>query len=321
LQVIRSYSAGSCFQVATLTSFSVFAILWISLLLGYIILVSQEESFLGFLSGGIGYEFAVIMNSLIGWGTLLFIAFSLIVFIIFFFDVTSIKGFNIKINETIKEIEEAHKEEVDFTPPLRVAAEKEAEPSFVSSPVAGEERILSPTVMAVKQTRSEVQLTPTVSNGNSSYSNGAAAPSKKQGVEFSIEERHEEPELEIAPVAEEEETHAKYAQMFGNYDPTLDLPNYQYPPVELLSEYQTDKVQVSVEELEANKDRIVETLANYSIGIASIKATIGPTVTLYEIIPEAGVRISKIKNLEDDIALSLSALGIRLLRLFQVKEP
>jgi S-DNA-T family DNA segregation ATPase FtsK/SpoIIIE len=300
------------FPVATIASFSIFAILWISLLLGYVILVSHEESFLGFLSGGIGYEFAVIMNSLIGWGTLLFIAFSLIVFVIYFFDVTSIKGFNTKINETIKDIEEARKEEVDFTPPPRVT-EKEVEPSFVKSPVVGEERVLSPTVMAVKEIRTEVQLTPTVSNGNGSHSNGAAAQSKKQGVEFSIEERHDEPELEIAPVAEEEETNAKYAQMFGNYDPTLDLPNYQYPPVELLNEYQTDKVQVSVEELEANKDRIVETLANYSIGIASIKATIGPTVTLYEIIPEAGVRISKIKNLEDDIALSLSALGIRII--------
>lgn len=300
------------FPISTLTGFSVFAILWISLLLGYVILVSQEESFLGFLSGGIGYEFALILNSLIGWGTLLFIAFSLIVFVIYFFDVTSVKGFNTKINEKIKDIEEAHKEEVDFTPPPKVV-ESEVKPSFARSPVAGEERILSPTIMALKETRGEVQLTPVVSNSNGSHSNGAAAPSKKQGIEFSIEERHEEPELEIAPVAQEEESQANYAQVFGNYDPTLDLPNYQYPPVELLSEYQTDKVQVSVEELEANKDRIVETLANYSIGIASIKATIGPTVTLYEIIPEAGVRISKIKNLEDDIALSLSALGIRII--------
>jgi S-DNA-T family DNA segregation ATPase FtsK/SpoIIIE len=112
------------FPIATLTSFSVFSILWISLLLGYIILVSHEESFLGFLSGGIGYEFAVIMDSLIGWGTLLLIAFSLIVFIIYFFDVTSIKGFNTKINEKIKDIEEARKEEVDFTPPIRVAVGK-----------------------------------------------------------------------------------------------------------------------------------------------------------------------------------------------------
>ncbi|MBC7448016.1 MAG: DNA translocase FtsK [Hymenobacteraceae bacterium] len=98
-----------------------------------------------------------------------------------------------------------------------------------------------------------------------------------------------------------------------NYDPTLDLSHYQYPTLELLNDYGPPKLQVSKEELEANKDRIVETLGHYNIGIASIKATIGPTVTLYEIIPDAGVRISKIKNLEDDIALSLAALGIRII--------
>ncbi len=98
-----------------------------------------------------------------------------------------------------------------------------------------------------------------------------------------------------------------------NYDPTLDLSRYIYPTLDLLNDYGVPKVQVSKEELEANKDRIVETLGHYNIGIASIKATIGPTVTLYEIIPDAGVRISKIKNLEDDIALSLAALGIRII--------
>ncbi len=98
-----------------------------------------------------------------------------------------------------------------------------------------------------------------------------------------------------------------------NYDPTLDLARYVYPTLDLLNDYGAPKVQVSKEELEANKDRIVETLGHYNIGIASIKATIGPTVTLYEIIPDAGVRISKIKNLEDDIALSLAALGIRII--------
>ena len=99
----------------------------------------------------------------------------------------------------------------------------------------------------------------------------------------------------------------------ANYDPTLELSRYVYPTLDLLNDYGAPKLQVSKEELEANKDRIVETLGHYNIGIASIKATIGPTVTLYEIIPEAGVRISKIKSLEDDIALSLAALGIRII--------
>ena len=100
---------------------------------------------------------------------------------------------------------------------------------------------------------------------------------------------------------------------FGEYDPTLELSNYELPPIDLLIDHGTGELTVTKEELEANKDRIVETLGHYNIGIDKIKATIGPTVTLYEIIPKAGVRISKIKNLEDDIALSLAALGIRII--------
>ena len=98
-----------------------------------------------------------------------------------------------------------------------------------------------------------------------------------------------------------------------NYDPTLDLSSYKFPTPSLLIDYPQKDTQVSKDELEQNKDRIIETLVNFKIGISSIKATIGPTVTLYEIVPEAGVKISRIKNLEDDIALSLAALGIRII--------
>ncbi len=99
---------------------------------------------------------------------------------------------------------------------------------------------------------------------------------------------------------------------FGEFDPTLELSNFKFPSLEKLKDYQ-ESISVNPEELQQNKDRIVETLRNYKIGISHIKATVGPTVTLYEIIPQAGVRISKIKNLEDDIALSLAALGIRII--------
>lgn len=98
-----------------------------------------------------------------------------------------------------------------------------------------------------------------------------------------------------------------------NYDPTLDLSNYTVPPVELLEEHKAQNSSVTKEELLRNKNKIVETLKNYKIEIKKIKATIGPTITLYEIIPAPGVRISKIRNLEDDIALSLAALGIRII--------
>lgn len=98
-----------------------------------------------------------------------------------------------------------------------------------------------------------------------------------------------------------------------NFDPTLELSNYKLPPLELLTDYKSANSVVSEEELISNKNNIVETLGNYKIQIDKIKATIGPTVTLYEIVPAPGVRISRIKNLEDDIALSLSALGIRII--------
>ena len=121
-----------------------------------------------------------------------------------------------------------------------------------------------------------------------------------------------EVELTVEKVAEEavvEELHGDH----DLYDPTLDLSGYQRPPIELLEEYKTNDLTVSNDELISNKNKIVETLANYKIQIDKIKATIGPTVTLYEIVPAPGVRISKIKNLEDDIALSLAALGIRII--------
>ncbi len=97
------------------------------------------------------------------------------------------------------------------------------------------------------------------------------------------------------------------------YDPTLELSSYEYPVMMLLKDYADQKVEIDRAELEANKDQIVETLLNYKIEIVKIRATIGPTVTLYEIVPAPGVRISRIKNLEDDIALSLAALGIRII--------
>lgn len=110
-----------------------------------------------------------------------------------------------------------------------------------------------------------------------------------------------------------EETVDHNLQPQKDYDPTLDLENYQYPPLELLEEHSSGNPKVTQAELDDNKDKIVETLRNYKIEITKIKATIGPTVTLYEIVPAPGVKISKIKNLEDDIALSLSALGIRII--------
>jgi S-DNA-T family DNA segregation ATPase FtsK/SpoIIIE len=111
----------------------------------------------------------------------------------------------------------------------------------------------------------------------------------------------------------EENLAARLVADFGLFDPTLELSNYKFPTIDLLKEYSSGGITINQEELEENKNKIVDTLRNYKIEIAQIKATVGPSVTLYEIVPEAGIRISKIKSLEDDIALSLSALGIRII--------
>lgn len=150
--------------------------------------------------------------------------------------------------------------------------------------------------------------------GSSSILGGELEIEQAKGEEETVEEATD---LEIEANNEEEvlsekEVNRKVKE-FGEYDPKLDLSRFKLPPVDLLIDYGSSNITINQEELEANKNRIIETLNNYKIEISKIKATIGPTVTLYEIVPAAGVRISKIKSLEDDIALSLSALGIRII--------
>lgn len=136
-------------------------------------------------------------------------------------------------------------------------------------------------------------------------------------VEIAEEESTSDVAMEIEAAQEEasetDNLASKLVADFGEFDPKLELGNFQFPTLDLLKKYDSEGITINQEELEEYKNKIVETLSNYNIGIDSIKATIGPTVTLYEIVPEAGIRISKIKNLEDDIALSLSALGIRII--------
>ncbi|MCO4822697.1 MAG: DNA translocase FtsK [Flavobacteriaceae bacterium] len=139
-------------------------------------------------------------------------------------------------------------------------------------------------------------------------------PPKEALIEEALEE---ELKIQVENVkvekSETDNLSDKLVEDFGRFDPTLELGKFQFPTLDLLKKYDSESITINQEELEENKNKIVNTLNNYKIGISSIKATIGPTVTLYEIVPEAGVRISKIKNLEDDIALSLSALGIRII--------
>lgn len=266
--------------------FSVFAGLWLSLLMGYITHSLAGVTELGFISGGLGYELAKISDSLFGWGTFLILVLALFIFIIYFFNVTAIHAFHPKDpkpmgNEALETLVTQEKSETTYTD------ERDNWP--IQKPQVTEPIVL---VNEVKKEAPKPELKLEVEK-----------PVKKEEPSFVVEEPKTDTEILAEQLVEEQ----------GAYDPTLDLGSYKFPPLELLNEYEPSKVQVTQEELNANKDKILATLTNFKIGITSIKATIGPTVTLYEIVPDAGIKISRIKNLEDDIALSLAALGIRII--------
>ena len=139
--------------------------------------------------------------------------------------------------------------------------------------------------------------------------------SEKNKDTFNIKE---EESIDLKVISDSEEILSKSEiekklEELGDFDPTLELSQFKIPETNLLKDYGINKIEIDKNELENNKNRIVETLGHYNIGITSISATVGPTITLYEIVPEAGIRISKIKNLEDDISLSLAAEGIRII--------
>ncbi|SHK80975.1 FtsK/SpoIIIE family DNA translocase [Hymenobacter psychrotolerans] len=415
-------------SVSYVLALCLFIMGWLSVLLGYVVLTMQAPDAdpnlgyrLDFLSGGIGYEVALWLDSLIGWGTVLLLAFLLISFVVYFFNVTSIT-----LPRFGGEDEEADEETAPLsqqaramntaavaTPFASTPDDPEDEPDLgitvrdirpvaanrpLPQPVVEEEdddltvpdapfvttgSVASPplsvapavpAVAAASMAGAAVPMSVAASGAALSAASAAAtaaaggAAAAAKGPSFSIEAPSDPEPLAVAaprvptplsladladdnaplpaaavpvaapatqqqqPVFQIETKPGELDPAAGadmasiadddedadtmpavNYDPTLDLSRYQYPTLELLNDYGQAKAQVTKEELEANKDRIVETLGHYGINIASIKATIGPTVTLYEIVPDAGVRISKIKSLEDDIALSLAALGIRII--------
>jgi len=296
--------------------FTLFFLIWISLLMGSMIKGDESISEWSFYSGGLGYQLSIFFDNLLGFGTVLFLAFTLLVFVIFFFNITEILSLKktpevaatddedneaLPVIEDVPVNEESAKEPetgetVDTEAELKdwvvsLKEEKEAKEKEALEEV--KEPIAEPPMVTPIETPEETALELEVTPVNKPQ---PKAPDAEPAFEVEINEKAE-----------------KLVEKAGHYDPTLDLAKFQFPKINLLKEYSTGKISVTKEELQANKDKIVETLTNFKIGIASIKATIGPTVTLYEIVPEAGGKISKIKNLEDDIALSLAALGIRII--------
>ncbi|MGQ8869660.1 DNA translocase FtsK 4TM domain-containing protein [Myroides sp. TSA_177.3] len=299
-------------------------------------------SFLGFfwqsnplLGGTVGYEINLYLTDYLGTaGAILLISFITLTFLLFRYKLspTKIRDFIATIPAKFSKLAPATKlddasfdKEVTPTPEGNKAAAVVSAQDKKEPIVPVEEKTnnaLQPEgEIRAKETQPSAfsidhkSIKPTI--GHSSELN---LPLKKEGGEI---QKEEEPKLVstedfVIEAAQDEGTveenlAAQLVQDFGEFDPTLELSNYQFPSIDLLKDYGTGGITINQEELEENKNNIVETLRNYKIDIAQIKATVGPTVTLYEIVPEAGVRISKIKNLEDDIALSLAALGIRII--------
>lgn len=255
--------------------YAILGLLWISVALGF---GFRENADLLILGGAFGYEATHWLIDMIGVpGTLLLLIFSLVSFLI----LVNLLNFLFRKKPSPDPAEEVSAEEANAGNQPREDLYNTREFSLNPEP---ESRLPDPE----PETNAE-----------------RVVPAMKDDVELTIEQTaHEEQGSQKGTV---------YGSLDSLYDPTLDLPQYKYPTLDLLADYPGDSIMVAKEELEQNKDRIVETLNNYAIRIDKIKATIGPAVTLYEIIPAPGVRISKIKNLEDDIALSLSALGIRII--------
>lgn len=301
--------------------YGLLGLVFFSVTLGYLF----NDSFF-YLGGTIGFETSRSLNLLLGkMGTGLLLFFTFTGFMIVAFNMSfnwfkksdlpeeaeaeteaenELKANTLR-NEPVNESEEEPAElEIEEEPFLKNEPEPETE---IELPVHDEVEMpleieSTPEPVEMQREAIDLPLTPVAE---------VTPPPVDGDVQFTVEK------VEEAQVLSVDEIEAKAEELvkeLGEYDPTLDLSSYQFPSIELLEPYNSGKeTGVNAEELTANKNRIVETLNNYNIAIDKIKATIGPTVTLYEIIPAAGVRIAKIKNLEDDIALSLSALGIRII--------
>ena len=274
-----------------------FAIIIISILFGFFATSLPE------LGGPIGYEMNLFSQDYIGKaGTLLVLIFGMLIYLIFKIKMSpdAIKSFFEKKKKEMSEDFSSMKTPLDDAEynleEYAVVDEPELKPT---SQFEINKEALKPTI----ENASEINLEPMLKH---------VAPIPTMEI---IETNDENFVIEKAAEEDiiEENLASKLVADFGLFDPTLDLSHYKFPTLDLLKEYSSGGITINQEELEENKNKIVETLRNYKIEIAQIKATVGPSVTLYEIVPEAGIRISKIKSLEDDIALSLSALGIRII--------
>ena len=250
-------------------------------------------------SGAVGYEMARFLDEMLGWGSWLLLisaGFALAVFA-FKFNPDNLSGKLPAVSkagkkQSVPEEEAANSEEEGDEKKIlanaeteTTAADEDIEPVLVESPVFHPVDS-EPEKIVISQT---------------------------DGLQIEVGASTGDKEISDTSLLKGNFTAEQLQDKFGLFDPTLELSGYKFPPLDLLQHHGTQDLEINTEEIEFNKDRIIETLRHYNITIASIKATVGPTVTLFEIVPDAGIRISKIKSLEDDIAMSLEALGIRII--------
>lgn len=283
-----------------------FFLIWGSLVAGFMVYQMDLPHSFG---GGVGFFVNEKLNQLIGYLSIFLIVFVGFVFLVLFYQLNpkapkvqvaapagaSVAGqdpLGMEDDEFVDDGPAIHEDNEDLevfrpiVPPLKGEDEliEDEEPALAEMPLVAVDEV-----------------SPAVEDLDFTY---------KVAVDADIPEEEEDTTL-----AGQEIKANDLVEQFGLYDPTADLPKYQYPTIDLLKEYdqKNQTTQVTMDELKENKEKIVETLLNYGIGIQKIEATIGPTVTLYEIVPKAGVRVSKITSLEDDLSLSLAAMGVRII--------
>lgn len=274
--------------------FSLLLVIWLSLTLGFLFPKTSAASFI-YPGGQYGFVLSNWLSSLVGKAglvILLFISILSILVVRFEKTYTFFKGLFRKKQKPL------------------VDASAGTEP--------GEEQLISSVIdNSISKVIDDDDTVKAIFEPDSEEEEQMEIHRAEEDVKFSPEKESDEKEdlkLTVHKKKEEEEVDVEFSgEGMEDYDPTLELSNYKFPTLELLEDHQSGNAEVSNEELIANKNKIVETLRHYKIEIIKIRATIGPTITLYEIIPAPGIRIAKIKNLEDDIALSLAALGIRII--------
>ena len=275
-----------------------FYILWFSLLAGFFVFSLDLPHSIG---GGVGYFVNEKLYQLLGYLSIFVIGFGGFIFLVLFYQLNPKKAV-VAVPLATEEEEEKEEESLfidEDGPSVHVDNDDLVEFRPIVPPVVEE------VVPVVEE--SEVEAPEPV----------VTEEKKEDDLDFTYkvaDVADEVIEEEPTPVSREIKAN-DLVEQFGLYDPTADLPKYQFPTIDLLKEYdqKNQTSQVTMDELKANKEKIVETLLNYGIGIQKIEATIGPTVTLYEIVPKAGVRVSKITSLEDDLSLSLAAMGVRII--------